>query len=111
MLAKAEKPYVLVARTSYAACKQLLTVNPDLKGSWIAAVLFIASNEDCTQKDLAETMGMEQVATSMMCTRLGEGRPNEPGFGLIETYTDTADRRLKRVRLTHKAKTLLNAVK
>lgn len=108
MLAKA---YPVVARTTYAACKQLLTLSPKLTLRWACAVLFVASNEDCSMQELAGELGMEQVATSMMVTALSSGRPDAPGLELIETYTDTADRRVKRVRLTHRGKSLLNAVK
>jgi DNA-binding MarR family transcriptional regulator len=82
------------------------TANPTMPIQHVRAFLHVAIHGEVLQSDLEEAIGIAQSSVSRAITILGEGWPNEPGHGLLESFADPWNHRRKLVRLTEKGKAL-----
>lgn len=90
-----------------AAVELLRELEPNMEAQVMAALLHIMLKPDITMSELAEKTGASQSAASRHVATLSPVRAlNKPGFGLVESYDDPSDRRVKRVNLTKKGERL-----
>jgi DNA-binding MarR family transcriptional regulator len=82
----------------------------DMSLQSVMAFLATACAPETQQGKLEKVLGLSQPAVSRTVTKLGEGRPDEPGYGLVESYPDAYDRRSKLVRPTRRGMELVLAL-
>jgi DNA-binding MarR family transcriptional regulator len=97
-----DKPVLKSALTALEPFKNL---NSTMPLQYVTAFILIALDEGQSVTEYAKRAG---VAPSVMTRHLADlgdvNRYHEAGFGLVEQETDLADRRYKKVRLSHKGK-------
>lgn len=76
----------------------------------MAALLTVAENTETPVAHVEKALGLSQAATSRNMTKLGPGRPGEPGLRLIEQYEDPYDRRNKIAKLTPEGREVIKAL-
>jgi len=75
----------------------------------VLVFLYVMQYPDSTIKDLEKVTELSRSGTSrhiLILTERGDRARNRPGLGLVETYEDAQDSRVKRVKLTLKGKRL-----
>lgn len=73
--------------------------------STVLMLLYVMQYPDSTIKELERATGMSKSATSrhlLILTERGDRARSRPGLGLITTYEDEQDARVKRAKLTPK---------
>lgn len=83
------------------------TGNPKMHIQQVRLLVHVAACGEVLQADLAEIVGIAQSSVSHNVALLGNGvKPDEPGYGLLESEEVPHYRRAKVVRLTEKGKVL-----
>ena len=82
----------------------------DIAFSNVLALLTIGQHAEIPVAHVEKALGLSQAATSRNLTRLGPGRPGEPGMHLVEQYEDPYDRRNKIAKLTPEGREILRAL-
>lgn len=77
---------------------------PDLQVQTILVLLHVARLGEIPMAQLEDLTGMSQASISRNVALLADGRPKDPGFGLIEAAEDPHYRRRKIVRITERGK-------
>lgn len=75
----------------------------------ISCFLIVACESGKTLGEIGKDAHLDHASVSrvmQMLVNLGRGEQN--GYGLLETYSDATDGRLKRVRLTRRGQTLVS---
>lgn len=68
----------------------------------------VADRQEIPMQDLQNAVGVSGSSISRHVLRLGNGRPREPGFGLVEAYEDPEYRKRKLVKLTARGSALVS---
>lgn len=94
------------------ALQQARLLDPEMPTQTLEAFLHIAaSSEDMNFRDLAELLGMSAPTATRNVAVLAERRgAGKKGLGLVDTYEDAIDRRIKRVTLTAKGRRFLESL-
>ena len=99
-LMKALLPLELVRR---------LDPSDSLSASTVLMALYVMQYPDSTIKQLEKLAEMSRSSTSrhiLILTERGDRARARPGLGLVSTYEDAQDSRIKRVKLTAKGERL-----
>lgn len=80
-----------------------------INASTILMLLYVMQYPDSTIKKLEQVSELGRSAASrhiLILTERGDRARSRPGLGLVETYEDNMDSRVKRVKLTAKGQRL-----
>ena len=91
------------------AWETLRLTHREIPAQAVTCLLYIASHNPCHKQAIEEDQGLTTASCSRMITFLtGKGRPgvNPSGLGLVEKYTDPANKRRFMLRLTPKGESL-----
>lgn len=87
-----------------------LDPSDSLSASTVLMLLYIMQYPDSTIKKLEQATEMTRSSASrhiLVLTERGDKARARPGLGLVTTYEDAMDARVKRVKLTSKGERLL----
>jgi DNA-binding MarR family transcriptional regulator len=86
-----------------------LDPSDSLSASTVLVFLYVMQYPDSTIKQIEKVTELTRSSASrhvLTLTERGDRARNRPGLGLVETYEDAHDSRIKRVKLTPKGKKL-----
>lgn len=81
-----------------------------LSASTVLVLLYVMQYPDSTIKKIEQVAEMSRSSASrhiLILTERGDRARERPGLGLVVTYEDTQDARVKRVKLSQKGERLL----
>jgi DNA-binding MarR family transcriptional regulator len=81
---------------------------PTIEAQSVRALLEVALNPDVTMTELIKRLNISGAAVSRNIDFLGDGKIGTPGAKWVEVNVDPHDRRMKRVRLTAKGRSVMN---
>lgn len=96
------------------AWEMLRVIHHEVPAQAVTVLLYVASHNPCHKQAVEEDQGLTTASCSRMITFLtGKGRPgvNPSGLGLVEKYTDPANKRRFMLRLTPKGESLCKLIK
>lgn len=90
-----------------------LDPSDSLSSSTILMLLYVMQYPDSSVSKLEQLTEMSRSSASrhiLVLTERGDKARARPGLGLVETYEDALDARVKRVKLTDKGQRLFNDI-
>lgn len=90
-----------------------LDPSDSLSASTVLMLLYVMQYPDSTVKKLEQVTGLSRSSASrhvLVLTERGDRARSRPGLGLVTTYEDAVDARVKRVKLTPKGQKLASDI-
>lgn len=98
-------------RAFSVSLRRLQELYAEMPVQQMLAFFYIATHECCIQTDLRNALGLSAATGSRNVAALSDDhRLGKPGLGLIDIYPDSADARIKRLRLSRKGVDLCNKI-
>ena len=93
------------------AFELLRVMDREIPGQLVTAFFYVCSHNGCHKLAMEQDLGLKTASASRLTDWLSDfHRLGKPGLGLIEKFTDPANRRRQYLRLTAKGQALLQQI-
>ncbi len=82
----------------------------ELPSQLLLIFAYVAERKEIPMADLMKVTGLAQSSISRNVSKLAQGEPKSPGYGLIEAYEDPYYRRRKLVKITPRGEEFAKAL-